>query len=501
MVGGSGWRVLPAGRSPKRLGRQLGQRAARRPLLAGERLLPWEEGLGEPHSALDQQPLALQREWRRPSIAASSPARLRDKGAGFMARLTLDSVTKTYPNGTTAVDSLSLDVPDGGFAVLVGPSGCGKSMTLRIVVGLERVDSGTVRIGDRVVNDVPPQRRDIAVVFQNYALYPHMSVAKNMGFGLKMRKASGTEIRERLLETSRVLGIEHLLDRYPAQLSGGERQRVAVGRAIVRDPTVFLLDEPLSNLDAQLRTEMRIELRRIQQKLAATFMFVTHDQVEAMTLADLLAVMRDGILQQKGSPDEIYQRPTTIFVAGFIGSPKMNFLDGSLARENGRFVVATQAARVPIIESAGQLPPDIIGNVVIGIRPERIRLDPDGELAFGVEVVEALGGQTFVYGSLGPSLQLAAAIDPSLRPAPRRPLASCHTGTPCAPFILRRASGSTKEVSSRRCSQEGRRGRRSASASQTRASSAGEQALELAGSPEEGRRVSTCNAASSVSCR
>jgi ABC-type sugar transport system ATPase subunit len=259
------------------------------------------------------------------------------------------------------------------------------------------------------VNDVPPQRRDVAFVFQNYALYPHMTVAANMAFGLRMRRVARTRIRERVLETSRVLGLEELLDRYPAQLSGGERQRVALGRAIVRDPAVFLLDEPLSNLDAQLRGDMRLELVRIQRRLEATFVFVTHDQVEAMTLADVLAVMRRGVLQQLGPPEEIYARPANTFVAGFIGSPRMNFVEGEIVA--GAFTAGALRVPLPFADGVG-------GRVLCGLRPEHIRLDPAGPLELAVEVVEPLGAQTFVYGSAGPGVALVAGVDPALRPQP-----------------------------------------------------------------------------------
>jgi multiple sugar transport system ATP-binding protein len=323
-----------------------------------------------------------------------------------MAELGLREVTRVFRNGVRAVDGVSLEIADGSFAVLVGPSGCGKSTTLRMVAGLEPVDSGDVLIGGRRVNDVPPQRRDVAFVFQNYALYPHMTVAANLGFGLRMRRVSKAEIQRRVLETSRILGLEPLLGRYPAQLSGGERQRVALGRATVRDPSVFLLDEPLSNLDAQLRTEMRVELVKIQRRLEATFVFVTHDQVEAMTLADVLAVMRSGILQQVGPPEEVYARPANTFVAGFIGSPKMNFLEGELA--DGVF--SAGALRLPVPAADG-----VAGRVFLGLRPEHMRVDPEGAIDLRVEVVEALGGQKFVYGSAD-GVDLGAGIDPRLHP-------------------------------------------------------------------------------------
>jgi ABC-type sugar transport system ATPase subunit len=324
-----------------------------------------------------------------------------------MAELELRELTKVFRGGTTAVDRVSLRVPDGDFVVLVGPSGCGKSTTLRMVAGLEPADGGDVLIGGRRVNDVPPQRRDVAFVFQNYALYPHMTVAANMAFGLRMRKVSRSDIQQRVLETGRILGLEPLLGRYPAQLSGGERQRVALGRAIVRDPAVFLLDEPLSNLDAQLRGEMRVELMKLQRRLGATFVFVTHDQVEAMTLADSLAVMRGGVLQQMGPPDELYSRPANTFVAGFLGSPKMNLLEGD---------VDADAVVVGGVRLRAHVPPGAPGRVLAGVRPEHLRLDADGPLPLTVDLVESLGGQKFVYGSAAPGVVLTAGVDPALHP-------------------------------------------------------------------------------------
>jgi multiple sugar transport system ATP-binding protein len=327
-----------------------------------------------------------------------------------MADLELRSVSKTFRGDRNVVDDVSLHIPDGSFAVLVGPSGCGKSTTLRAIAGLEKVDSGDILIGGRRVNDVSPQRRDVAFVFQNYALYPHMTVAENMGFGLRMRRVPSREIKQRVVETGKNLGLEALLERYPMQLSGGERQRVALGRAIVRDPAVFLLDEPLSNLDAQLRTETRVALSRIQRRLGATFVFVTHDQVEAMTLADVLAVMQAGVLQQVGPPEEVYARPRNTFVASFIGSPRMNLLEGRV--DGGRFVPTTapgHALDLPRATNGAEL--------VVGIRPEHVRLDPDGPIELRVDVVEALGGQKFVYGLLDGGQTFTIGIDPALHPA------------------------------------------------------------------------------------
>jgi multiple sugar transport system ATP-binding protein len=329
-----------------------------------------------------------------------------------MAELELNGVSKAYGGRNLVVQDFSIRVPDGSFAVLVGPSGCGKSTTLRMVAGLEETDSGDILIDGRRVNSLSPQRRNVAFVFQNYALYPHMTVADNMGFGLRMRGLPRSEIRERVAATSKTLGIEALLKRYPMQLSGGERQRVALGRAIVRDPSVFLLDEPLSNLDAQLRTEMRIELTKIQRRLEATFVFVTHDQVEAMTLADVLAVMKSGVLQQVGPPEEVYARPANVFVASFIGSPRMNLIEGELRLEDGGPVLHVDASRLrlPLAPQRGP------GRLVVGIRPEHARLDDNGSLELRVEIVEPLGGQKFVYGSLGAGVAFTAGVDPRLHP-------------------------------------------------------------------------------------
>jgi multiple sugar transport system ATP-binding protein len=255
-----------------------------------------------------------------------------------MATVDLKQVQKTYDGTTLVVRDFNLEVDDGEFIVLVGPSGCGKSTTLRMVAGLEDVSGGTIKIGDRVVNDVPPKDRDIAMVFQSYALYPHMTVRENMGFSLKLRKRSKADIEKKVLEAAKVLDIEHLLDRKPKALSGGQRQRVAVGRAIVRDPSCFLFDEPLSNLDAKLRVEMRAELKQLHQRLASTTLYVTHDQEEAMTLGDRVVVMKDGLILQVGSALQIYHQPTNRFVAGFLGSPPMNFFEGTVREEAGKLV-------------------------------------------------------------------------------------------------------------------------------------------------------------------
>src|SRR5688500_18760971 len=261
-----------------------------------------------------------------------------------MARVELEKVTKIYPGNVTAVNSIDLQIKDQEFIVLVGPSGCGKSTTLRMVAGLEEITDGVIRIGDRIVNDVPPKNRDIAMVFQNYALYPHMTVYRNMAFGLKLRKMPKAQIHQRVMEAAKILDIEHLLERKPKALSGGQRQRVAVGRAIVREPAAFLFDEPLSNLDAKLRVTTRAELKRLHRRLKTTTIYVTHDQEEAMTLGDRIVVMKDGLIQQSDTPLKTYNEPANRFVAGFIGMPPMNFFDGTLASESGRLRFVERAA-------------------------------------------------------------------------------------------------------------------------------------------------------------
>ncbi|MFN8457755.1 MAG: sn-glycerol-3-phosphate ABC transporter ATP-binding protein UgpC [Anaerolineae bacterium] len=339
-----------------------------------------------------------------------------------MAEIDLRGVTKIYSRGlAAAVDNLSLHIPDGQFAVLLGPSGCGKSTTLRMVAGLEEPDSGEIKIGGQIVNGVPPQRRDTAFVFQNYALYPHMTVAQNIGFPLKMRGMPAQEMRRRAEETARILGLEPFLDRFPGQLSGGERQRVAVGRAIVRNPAVFLFDEPLSNLDAQLRVEMRVELVQLQRRLGATFVFVTHDQVEAMTLADVIAVMRQGVLQQTGAPVAIYRQPANLFVAGFIGSPRMNFIEGRLNSEHGHLTLKTDLFTLPLPERFPGVPTGMAdGKVILGIRPEHTQVcasdDEYSIVEIGVEVVEMLGSQQFIYGAVeGHPQKLTIGVDPRFK--------------------------------------------------------------------------------------
>jgi multiple sugar transport system ATP-binding protein len=310
-----------------------------------------------------------------------------------VARVSFDEVTKVYPGSVVAVDGLTLDVADGEFLILVGPSGCGKSTALRMVAGLERISDGTIAIGERVVNDVPPKERDVAMVFQSYALYPHMTVERNLAFGLRQRRTPRDELRRRVDEVGRMLGLEDLMRRRPGQLSGGQRQRVAMGRALVREPEVFLLDEPLSNLDAKLRVEMRSELKRLHHRVGVTTVYVTHDQVEAITLGDRIAVLSDGVLQQVGPPQDVYDHPANVFVAGFIGSPAMNLLTGRA--RGGRVVVGE-------VELPDAAVPD--GEVLVGIRPEGLR--PVGEGHDGpifevqVEVVEPLGEEVLVHGSV-----------------------------------------------------------------------------------------------------
>ncbi len=317
-----------------------------------------------------------------------------------MATVTLERVKKVYEGGVTAVHEFSLDVADREFIVLVGPSGCGKSTTLRMIAGLEEISGGTISIDGAVVNDVPPKDRDIAMVFQNYALYPHMSVYDNMAFGLKLRKFPKGEIDQRVREAARILGITEYLDRKPKALSGGQRQRVAVGRAIVRKPKVFLFDEPLSNLDAKLRVQTRTEISKLHQRLGATMIYVTHDQTEAMTMADRIVLMKDGFVQQIASPMEIYRRPANIFVAGFIGSPAMNFIPGSVKK--GRRVTFDGGPGVQFTLSRlhqKKLAGFAGKKVILGVRPEHLVLGSSkgGSIAGKVEVVEPMGSEVYAY--------------------------------------------------------------------------------------------------------
>jgi multiple sugar transport system ATP-binding protein len=324
-----------------------------------------------------------------------------------VAGITFDDVTKTYGDGHRAVSDLNLEVEDAEFVVLVGPSGCGKTTALRMIAGLEEISDGQIRIGERVVNNLPPGARDIAMVFQNYALYPHMTVAENIGFALRMRKVPKAEARRRIEETARTIGLLDHLDRKPGQLSGGQRQRVAMGRAIVREPQVFLMDEPLSNLDAKLRVQMRAEISRIQRQLAVTTVYVTHDQVEAMTMGDRVAVMRRGLLQQFDAPQRLYERPANLFVASFIGSPAMNVLEGSLERDGDalscRIGAAALALPPELLNARPALARYVGGQVAVGIRPEALdepgRRDggDGGRLRGRVQAIEALGPEQLAH--------------------------------------------------------------------------------------------------------
>jgi len=326
-----------------------------------------------------------------------------------MAEIVLDHVSKVYPGGeSSAVTDLNLDIGDGEFIVLVGPSGCGKTTALRMVAGLESITEGTISIGEQVVNTVPPKERDIAMVFQNYALYPHMTVFDNMAFGLKLRKVSKTEIDRRVREAATILGLEEFLERKPKALSGGQRQRVAMGRAIVREPKAFLMDEPLSNLDAKLRVQMRSEIARIQHELNVTTLYVTHDQVEAMTMGDRVAVIRKGVLQQIDTPQFLYDHPANLFVAGFIGSPSMNMVGATLARTDGMLTAEFGGYRLTIPEEVLGERPDLKGyegkEVVLGIRPEDMEdaslvpeASTDQRIRAGVILREALGADVLAH--------------------------------------------------------------------------------------------------------
>ncbi len=325
-----------------------------------------------------------------------------------MASVTYDHVTKRFAGGTIAVNDFSLDIKDTEFMVLVGPSGCGKSTALRMLAGLEEVSDGEIRIGDTVVNEMPPRDRDIAMVFQSYALYPHMTVHDNMAFGLRMRGMDSADIEQRVKHAADILELGPLLKRKPRQLSGGQRQRVALGRAIVREPQAFLLDEPLSNLDAKLRVQTRIELQKQHRALRATFIYVTHDQVEAMTMGDRIAVMRDGVLQQCGPPRQIYDQPANMYVAGFIGSPSMNFVPVTI--DGRRATTGSFALDLPSVPG--------IDRAVLGLRPEAMSEKPavNGapQLDMKVEVAEILGADQFVYGLVGGD-SMTARVDPQLK--------------------------------------------------------------------------------------
>ncbi|MCR5122840.1 MAG: sn-glycerol-3-phosphate ABC transporter ATP-binding protein UgpC [Ruminococcus sp.] len=334
-----------------------------------------------------------------------------------MASVALREIYKKYPGGVIAVSDFNIEIKDKEFIILVGPSGCGKSTTLRMIAGLEEISEGELWIGDRLVNDIAPKDRDIAMVFQNYALYPHMTVFENMAFGLKLRKVPKDEIAKKVEEAAKALDIAHLLDRKPKALSGGQRQRVALGRAIVREPKVFLLDEPLSNLDAKLRAQMRTEISKLHKRLGTTFIYVTHDQTEAMTMGDRIVVMKDGYIQQIDTPQNLYSYPVNQFVAGFIGSPQMNFIDARLIKEGGKYVVEfgsedTKTSRgvkyyIEVPESKADpdaLEPLVNKEIVLGIRPECIHDEEmflstakTGIIETNVEVTEMMGAETYLY--------------------------------------------------------------------------------------------------------
>lgn len=313
-----------------------------------------------------------------------------------MASVAIRDIKKAF-GATQIIHGVDISIGDGEFVVLVGPSGCGKSTLLRMVAGLENITAGEIRIGDRVVNNLPPKERDVAMVFQNYALYPHMTVAANMGFSLRLRGASAQEIETRVKRAADILGLAPLLMRFPRQLSGGQRQRVAMGRAIVRDPQVFLFDEPLSNLDAKLRVQMRIEIKELHQRLKTTTIYVTHDQIEAMTMADKIVVMHDGLVEQIGAPLELYDRPSNLFVAGFIGSPAMNFLRGTIRINGTASFSGPNGVRLPLSTA----PANADGKpAVYGIRPEHFTIADDGAEA-EVQVIEPTGSETQVVAKLG----------------------------------------------------------------------------------------------------
>ena len=328
-----------------------------------------------------------------------------------MAEITFDGVKKVYGEDIMAIQDMSLDIPDGEFVVFVGPSGCGKSTALRMVAGLEDITDGKLFIADEVVNDMPPRERDIAMVFQNYALYPHMNVRENMAFALRLRKVEKDNINRRVEEAAKILGLEEFLDRKPKALSGGQRQRVALGRAIVRDPKAFLMDEPLSNLDAKLRVNMRTEISKLHNRIGVTTIYVTHDQTEAMTMADRIVLLKDGVVQQVAPPQEMYDHPNNVFVAGFIGSPAMNFVQAHLERDNGSLTAVFGETRVPIPrERAGEardLDQYVNKEVVLGIRPEHFEDaetadNPEDFTTLDVEpqVIESMGNEKYIYFEL-----------------------------------------------------------------------------------------------------
>lgn len=348
-----------------------------------------------------------------------------------MASLSLRSIYKKYPGGVVAVSDVNLEIKDKEFIILVGPSGCGKSTTLRMIAGLEEISEGELYIGDRLVNDVAPKDRDIAMVFQNYALYPHMTVFENMAFGLKLRKVPKDEISRKVEEAARSLDISHLLDRKPKALSGGQRQRVALGRAIVREPQVFLLDEPLSNLDAKLRAQMRTEISKLHQKLGTTFIYVTHDQTEAMTMGDRIVVMKDGFIQQVDSPQNLYSNPVNLFVAGFMGSPQMNFVDAVLRKIEGKYTIefgsedtkTSRGVKYYVELPEAKVDENVLSNyvdkeIIMGIRPENIHDEEmfistakTGIIDADVEITEMMGAEVYLYLTCQ-GIPLTARVDP-----------------------------------------------------------------------------------------
>jgi len=320
-----------------------------------------------------------------------------------MANISLRNIKKIYPGNVVAVQEFNLEIEDKEFVILVGPSGCGKSTTLRMIAGLEDISEGELYIGDKLVNNVAPKDRDIAMVFQNYALYPHMTVYKNMAFGLTLRKMPKEEIRQKVVEAAKILDIEHLLERKPKALSGGQRQRVALGRAMVRDPAVFLLDEPLSNLDAKLRNQMRAEISKLHKKLGTTFVYVTHDQTEAMTMGDRIVVMKDGFIQQIDTPQRLYNMPCNLFVAGFIGSPQMNFINGTIIKSEDGYEAVFADCRMKLPESKHKNLAAYEGKeVVFGIRPEDIAVSKEGQesVEMKIDLVELMGSEMYLHCDL-----------------------------------------------------------------------------------------------------
>ena len=337
-----------------------------------------------------------------------------------MAQVLLEKISKSFDGNIKAVDRINLHIEDKEFMVIVGPSGCGKTTTLRMIAGLEEITEGTITIADRVVNDIPPKDRDIAMVFQNYALYPHMTVYQNMAFGLKLRKFSKSEIKQRVQDTAEILGLETLLDRKPKALSGGQRQRVALGRAIVRDPKAFLFDEPLSNLDAKLRVTTRAELKALHHRLQTTSIYVTHDQAEAMTLGDRICVMYKGQIQQVAPPMEVYDRPVNRFVAGFLGTPPMNFFDGKIeVKDNSPAFRLTDGTAIRLSGQNGKLSSYVGKEMVLGVRPEHLAVDKiagqsDNSIKASVDVVEPLGDRKDVYLTADNGQKCIANIDPHI---------------------------------------------------------------------------------------